>query len=84
VNDVHDVHVWSIGSDTHALACHVRIEDMPLSESDLILQRVREILAAKFHIEHTTIQFEFGLCDVAHGCIIPISAHPRREQLKAQ
>lgn len=84
VNDVHDVHVWSIGSETHALACHVRIEDMPLSESDVILQRVREILAAKFHIEHTTIQFEYGLCDVAHGCVIPISAHPRREQLKAQ
>jgi cobalt-zinc-cadmium efflux system protein len=84
VNDVHDVHVWSIGSDTHALACHVRIEDMPLSESDVILQRVREILAAKFHIEHTTIQFEHGLCDVAHGCVIPISEHPRREHLKAQ
>jgi cobalt-zinc-cadmium efflux system protein len=84
VNDVHDVHVWSIGSETHALACHVRIEDMPLSESDVILQRVREILAARFHIEHTTIQFEYGLCDVAHGCVIPISAHDHREQLKAQ
>lgn len=84
VNDVHDVHVWSIGSDMHALACHVRIEDMPLSESDVILRRVREILAAKFHIEHTTIQFEYGLCDVAHGCVIPIGAHPRREQIKAR
>ena len=23
VNDVHDLHVWSIGSDTHSLSCHV-------------------------------------------------------------
>ena len=84
VNDVHDVHVWSIGSDTHALACHVRIEDMPLSESDVILQSVRELLAARFHIEHTTIQFEYGLCDVAHGCVIPIGDHSHREQLKAR
>lgn len=72
VNDVHDVHVWSIGADTHALSCHIRIDDMPLSESDLILQRVQGILAAKYHIEHTTIQFENVICDIAHGCVIPV------------
>jgi cobalt-zinc-cadmium efflux system protein len=82
VNDVHDVHVWSIGSDTHALSCHIRIEDMQLSESEIILRRVREILSARFHIEHTTIQFENGLCDVAHGCVIPIGHTPHRERLK--
>src|SRR5664280_2590149 len=31
VNDVHDLHVWSIGSDTHSLSCHVAIDDMPAS-----------------------------------------------------
>lgn len=72
VNDVHDVHVWSIGSDTHALACHIRIDDMPLSESDTILRHVREVLSASFHIEHTTIQVENEPCDVAHGCVIPV------------
>jgi cobalt-zinc-cadmium efflux system protein len=85
VNDVHDVHVWSIGSDTHALSCHIRIEDMPLSESDVILQRVREILSAKFHIEHTTIQFENVVCDVAHGCVIPIGRPvPERQRLRTR
>jgi cobalt-zinc-cadmium efflux system protein len=85
VNDVHDVHVWSIGSDTHALSCHIRIEDMPLSESDIILQRVREILSARFHIEHTTIQFENVLCDVAHGCVIPIGRPvPERQRLRTR
>ena len=29
VCSVHDLHVWSIGSDTHSLSCHVGIEDMP-------------------------------------------------------
>ena len=75
VIDVHDVHVWSIGSDTHALSCHIRIADIPLSESDVILQRVKQVLSANFHIEHTTIQFENSVCDVAHGCLIPISSH---------
>lgn len=75
VNDVHDVHIWSIGSDTHALACHIRIDDIPLSESDIILRSVKVVLARSFHIEHTTIQLENGECDVAHGCLIPVGSH---------
>lgn len=84
VHDVHDVHVWSIGSDMHALACHIRIEDMPLSESDVILRHVQELLAARFHIEHTTIQFESMVCDIAHGCVIPIGSHSRPQQVKSR
>ncbi len=72
VRDIHDVHIWSIGSDTHALSCHVRIDDMTLSESDIILRQVKNILTANFHIMHTTIQFENGDCEIAHGCVIPI------------
>lgn len=75
VNDVHDVHIWSIGSDTHALACHIRIDDIPLSESDVILRSVKVVLSKTFHIEHTTIQLENAECDVAHGCLIPVGAH---------
>jgi cobalt-zinc-cadmium efflux system protein len=72
VNDVHDVHVWSIGSDTHALSCHIGIEDIPPSESEVILRSVNQMLAAKFHIHHTTIQFENVACEIAHGCVIPV------------
>ena len=74
VNDVHDVHVWSIGSETHALSCHIGIADISVSESDAILRQVREVLAARFHIHHTTIQFENVVCDIAHGCVIPVSS----------
>src|SRR5471030_889562 len=72
VRDVHDVHVWSIGSDTHALSCHVQIDDITLSESEIILRQVKDILTAEYHIMHTTIQFENGNCEIAHGCVIPI------------
>lgn len=75
VIDVHDVHVWSIGSDTPALSCHIRIDDIMMSESDLILRTVKHALSSNFHIEHTTIQFENSVCDVAHGCLIPIGNH---------
>lgn len=73
VNDVHDVHVWSIGSETRALSCHIGIDDIPLSESEGILRKVKQVLADDFHIHHTTIQFENSICEIAHGCIIPVS-----------
>jgi cobalt-zinc-cadmium efflux system protein len=70
VNDVHDLHVWSIGSESHALSCHISIADIPPSASEAILREVQERLRAKFHIHHTTIQFEHVVCDVAHGCVV--------------
>src|ERR1700730_10665848 len=73
VNDVHDLHVWNIGSETRALSCHISIEDIPPSVSERILRDVKERLQAEFHIDHTTIQFENVDCEVAHGCVIPVA-----------
>lgn len=73
VNDVHDLHVWSIGSETHALSCHISIADIPPSVSERILRDVKECLLHDFRIDHTTIQFEHAICEVAHGCVIPVS-----------
>ncbi|MBV9574033.1 MAG: cation transporter [Acidobacteriales bacterium] len=71
VNDVHDLHVWSIGSESRALSCHISIADIPPSASERILKDVKELLHHEFHIHHTTIQFEHAVCEVAHGCVIP-------------
>lgn len=73
VNNVHDLHIWSIGSERHALSCHVAIADIPLSESNAIIVQIQKLMAERFHIFHTTIQFEHEICDVAHGCVIAIS-----------
>lgn len=81
VNDVHDLHVWSIGSGVNALSCHISIADIPPSESDAILRNVRDRLREKFHIDHTTIQFEHAVCEVAHGCVIvPIEPHRHKHR----
>lgn len=58
VREVHDVHVWSLGSRSVALSCHVQILDMPTSESERIGHRIRDLLASEFGIAHATIQFE--------------------------
>jgi cobalt-zinc-cadmium efflux system protein len=79
VNDVHDLHVWSIGSEVHALSCHISIADIPPSASEAILRQVQERVREKFHIHHTTVQFEHAICDVAHGCVLPVqNHHPER------
>jgi cobalt-zinc-cadmium efflux system protein len=68
VLDVHDCHIWSLGSSTHALSSHVLIEDMPPSASERILKRINEVLCG-FHIHHTTIQFEHAPCVLSdNGC----------------
>ncbi len=73
VNDVHDLHCWSIGSETRALSCHISIADIPPSVSERILRDVKDCLHRHFRIDHTTIQFEHVDCEVAHGCIIPVA-----------
>ncbi len=71
VLDVHDLHVWSLGSQSHALASHVTILEMPMSECSGILESVKCTLRDKFHIHHTTIQFETTGCETTHGCSAP-------------
>ncbi len=68
VADVHDLHIWSLGSDAAALSCHLVIDDMQMSESELILKHVNHVLADHFHIHHTTIQFEHKRCASADLC----------------
>jgi cobalt-zinc-cadmium efflux system protein len=76
VLEVHDLHVWSLGSSVHALSCHVLIDDLRASESDTILIRINSELAARFHIHHTTIQSEHASCPAsACGCSIPSLGH---------
>ena len=79
VLDVHDLHIWSLGSSTHALSCHVLIEDVPPSASDCILRSLNAMLAERFRIAHTTVQFEHVSCAISEtGCAIPV--HPEHHE----
>ncbi len=64
VQDVHDLHVWSITSNMYALSCHALISDLPTSDSSAILKSLNTLLSEKYHIGHATIQFE---CDPHQG-----------------
>ena len=78
---VHDLHIWSLGSSTHALSCHVLIEDVPPSASDTILRSLNALLERKFGIAHTTVQFEHVSCGISeNGCAIPVPAHEHEHE----
>lgn len=68
---VHDLHVWSLGSSSHALASHVLIPEMPVSDCASILDAINCALRERFRITHTTIQFEIRGCETTHGCSAP-------------
>jgi len=70
VIDVHDLHIWTLGTRAHALSCHVQIEDMPPSESESILRSLNDVLCG-FHIHHTTVQFEHSKCENACSILVP-------------
>ncbi len=80
VLDVHDLHIWSLGSSSSALSCHVLIDDMPPSVSDGILHNLNHLLGDRFHVHHTTVQFEHRSCAISGtGCVIPVDGAHRHQ-----
>jgi cobalt-zinc-cadmium efflux system protein len=77
VQEVHDVHVWTLGTNLHALSCHVRIPDMHMEESERLLLEIRRRLAEELHITHTTIQFERAGLPRNAGFYMPEPYHPQ-------
>ena len=64
VTGVHDLHIWSIGSGSHALSAHVLLDDRRLSEATEVLREIDECAQAHFGITHVTIQFECESCPI--------------------
>lgn len=55
INNVHDLHVWSIGLNSVSLSVHIVAE---ISNYESILCKINNMLKEKFNIEHSTIQIE--------------------------
>ncbi len=70
VEDVHDIHIWTITSGMHALSAHLVIEDQIVSRSAEIVEAVNQDLSRYFDIRHTTLQLECGSCPTGFICDI--------------
>ena len=64
VEAVHHLHVWSIGSETPALSAHVVLAgELTLHEAQAKGDQLKTELAARFGIEHATLELECHSCD---------------------
>jgi cobalt-zinc-cadmium efflux system protein len=68
VNEVHDIHIWTITSNIYALSAHLVIDDQMVSRSIDIVKTVRQELAKRFNISHTTLQLECESCPTGTVC----------------
>ena len=74
VQEVHDIHIWSLGGGHNALSCHARIPDMHMDQCEKILGAIQKKVAEQFSIEHTTVQLERAGLPPTSGYVMPVPA----------
>ena len=58
VAEVHHVHLWQMGEHAAALDTHVVIEDGAWDRLEAIKRDIKDVLAGKFDVHHSTLEFE--------------------------
>ncbi|WP_341921688.1 cation diffusion facilitator family transporter [Hydrocarboniphaga effusa] len=71
--DVHDLHVWALGSGQVSLAAHVLLA--PGAPVDAFLRRTEARLRSEHDVAHTTLQCEFEPCATADNCSLSANGH---------
>jgi cobalt-zinc-cadmium efflux system protein len=63
VEEVHDLHAWSLSSDVVALSAHVVMAGHPtLEEAQAVAEQVKRTVGAPFGIAHATLELECETC----------------------
>ena len=57
VEDIHDIHVWSLSVGKLSMSCHLTTSEPHISD---VLSRARELIKKKYNITHSTIQVELN------------------------
>ncbi len=81
VDDVHDVHAWSLSPDVRAVSAHLVLSGRPsLAEAQEVAQAAKVAIAERFSITHATFELECENC-VDRGtdpcCLGPGVGRPR-------
>ncbi len=58
VEDVHDLHIWSLSSSDIALSCHICLDEKDFPKGPDLVEQINRMLCEKFDIGHGTIQLE--------------------------
>lgn len=63
IKNIHHVHFWKVNEKDIHFEAHVKVEDMMVSNTEDLLEKVENILHDEFEIGHVTLQFECDRCD---------------------
>jgi cobalt-zinc-cadmium efflux system protein len=64
VHGLHDLHVWSICSNVHALNAHLVVDSISVKDTEKITLEINRRLLQDYGISHTTLQFECNECGI--------------------
>lgn len=74
VREVHELHVWAIGSGKMSLTAHL-ILDNAQADTQRVLTEANELLRRDFGLTHTTLQAELEHCDPdGNACTLEVPA----------
>jgi cobalt-zinc-cadmium efflux system protein len=63
VEQVHDLHVWSLSSEVRALSAHIVLDGHPtLEQAQVVGAAVKRTIAPRFGIAHVTLELECESC----------------------
>ncbi|MDX6505513.1 MAG: cobalt-zinc-cadmium efflux system protein [Gaiellaceae bacterium] len=76
VADVHDLHVWTVGSDFPSVSAHVLVEQG--ADCHAIRLELATLLRERFGLGHSTLQVEHALPAALGDERLPLISPPRR------
>jgi cobalt-zinc-cadmium efflux system protein len=68
VVEMHHLHVWELDEQHRALEAHVVIENLPTAAHSTLRKKIKDLLHDKFHIGHSTLEFELVNDDCFYQC----------------
>ena len=76
VVEVHDLHVWTVGSGFPSVSAHVLVE--PGADCHRIRVQLASLLAERFGLDHSTLQVEHAAPTMLEGERLPLVSQPPR------
>jgi cobalt-zinc-cadmium efflux system protein len=65
VQQVHDLHVWSVSDGSIAASLHVRVDRSQLETSPDVVREVKRLLHDRFEVTHATVEVECEDCEAS-------------------
>ncbi|MGB8318315.1 MAG: cation diffusion facilitator family transporter [Ignavibacteriaceae bacterium] len=63
VKNIHHIHLWKLNDTDIHFEAHIDVDNISVEDTSIIQRKIENEILAKFEINHTTLQFEYGVCE---------------------